>query len=140
MISTDWFWPAAALVGWTAIVWFWLYVQRIGEMRARRIDAQQLHNRKARVELLQQTSAADNFNNLLELPMLFYVAMLFATMFVAQDRALLVLAWAFVGLRVVHSLIHVTYNRVMHRFVAYALGALTLFTLWALLALRVASA
>jgi hypothetical protein len=140
MTDTAWFWPAAALIGWTVVVWFALYVQRIGEMRASRIDAQRLYNRRARVELLQKTSAADNFNNLLELPMLFYVAMGFATMFDVQDRWLLILAWSFVGLRVVHSLIHITYNRVMHRFAVYALGAVTLFASWALLVVRVAQA
>lgn len=138
MITTDLFWPCAALVTWTALVWVALYVQRIGEMRASRIDAQRLFNRKARVELLQRTSAADNFNNLLELPMLFYVAMGFATLLAVHDRWLSTLAWTFVGLRVLHSLIHITYNRVMHRFIVYALGALTLFALWALLMLRVA--
>jgi hypothetical protein len=39
-------------------------------------------------------------------------------------------AWGFVALRVVHSLIHVTYNRVLHRFVAWVLGAAWLFAMW----------
>lgn len=138
MFNTDWFWPVAVLVAWTAVVWVALYVQRIGEMRASRIDPQRLYNRKARVDLLKRTSAADNFNNLLELPMLFYVAMIFATLLIGHDRWLLLLAWSFVALRVVHSLVHITYNRVMHRFSVYALGAAVLFALWGVLIVRVA--
>jgi hypothetical protein len=46
----------------------------------------------------------------------------------------LALAWAFVALRALHSLIHVTYNRVVHRFAAYAASTLCVFALWGLLA------
>jgi hypothetical protein len=53
-----------------------------------------------------------------------------------QGSALFVqLAWAFVGTRAVHALIQWTYNRVVHRFAVYAIGALILWTMWGLLAL-----
>ena len=48
--------------------------------------------------------------------------------------AVLALAWAFVGLRVLHSWIHCTYNKVMHRFQAYLAGGVALWALWAVLA------
>lgn len=135
-----WFWPMAAMVALTALVWVALYVQRFGEMRRRRIDPQQLFDRRARVETLQHTSAADNFNNLLELPTLFHVAMLAAMALGVVDALLHDLAFAYVGLCAAHSFIHVTYNRVVHRFIAYALSTVVLFAIWIRLALLVAAA
>jgi hypothetical protein len=72
-----------------------------------------------------------NLMNLLELPVLFYVVCLVA--FMAQPAAalLLPLAWLYVMLRIVHSLIHITYNNVLHRFLAFALSNGVLIALWA---------
>jgi hypothetical protein len=67
---------------------------------------------------------------------LFYLALVVAAL-TAQVHALtLGLAWAFVVLRVVHSAIHCSYNKVMHRFYAYVAGGLVLFALWGWLGLR----
>ena len=46
------------------------------------------------------------------------------------------LAWIFVALRVLHSAIHCSYNKVMHRFYAYVAGGMVLFALWAWLGLQ----
>jgi hypothetical protein len=71
-----------------------------------------------------------NMMNLLELPVLFYVACL--TYFVTEriDNGALTLAWAYVGLRVAHSAIHLTYNRVRHRLVVFAVSNVVLIMLW----------
>lgn len=71
-----------------------------------------------------------NMMNLLELPVLFYVACL--TYFVTgrTDERVLLLAWAYVGLRIAHSAIHLTYNRVRHRLVAFAASNVVLIMLW----------
>ena len=71
-----------------------------------------------------------NMMNLLELPVLFYVACL--TYYVADcvNGTALVLAWAYVGLRLAHSAIHLTYNRVRHRLIAFAASNLALIMLW----------
>jgi len=45
-------------------------------------------------------------------------------------------AWIYVALRCVHSFIHLTYNRVIHRFVVYALSAVVLFVLWGTLGVQ----
>jgi hypothetical protein len=73
-----------------------------------------------------------NFMNLLELPMLFYVAGLMYYVAGRVDLAALVLAWSYVGLRAVHSTIHLSYNGVVHRLVAYALSNFVLLALWVL--------
>jgi len=71
-----------------------------------------------------------NMMNLLELPMLFYVACLIYLVIGRVDEYALALAWLYVALRIVHSAIHVTYNRVRHRLVAFALSNVVLVMFW----------
>jgi hypothetical protein len=84
---------------------------------------------------LRDTRASDNFRNLFELPVLFYAAALVAVQAGLVGTTTLLLAWAFVVLRVAHSVIQCSYNRVMHRFFVYAAGAASLWLLWATLAI-----
>ena len=126
-----------ALVALTFIVWLRLYVVRISEMRERRIDAQRLTSARAIGELLTRTQASDNLRNLFEMPVLFY-ALCLAVVSVGVATPFLVNgAWAYVVLRGVHSLIHCTYNRVMHRFLTYAGSSVLLAVLWAAFLARV---
>jgi hypothetical protein len=74
--------------------------------------------------------------NLLELPMLFYVASLMFFVAGKVDGAVLAVAWFYVALRVVHSVIHLTYNRVMHRLIPFALSNLVLLVYWAMFFVR----
>lgn len=71
-----------------------------------------------------------NMMNLLELPVLFYVACLAHVVLGQADARALALAWMYVVLRVAHSVIHLTYNRVQHRLVAYAASNVVLIMLW----------
>lgn len=70
------------------------------------------------------------FHNQLEMPILFYVVVLLALHQQAIDRVNIFLSWSYVGLRVIHALIHVTYNKILHRFFAYALSNFILLGLW----------
>jgi hypothetical protein len=81
------------------------------------------------------TRAADNFRNLFELPVLFYVAISIAHAADATNGLVLVFAWGFVLSRIAHSAIQCGYNRVMHRFFAYLAGGLFLWALWGALAI-----
>lgn len=71
-----------------------------------------------------------NYMNLLEVPVLFYVVCLIAYLSRSVDETLLVFAWLYVCLRVVHSAIHITYNNVFHRLVVFAASVLVLLALW----------
>ena len=71
-----------------------------------------------------------NYMNLLELPVLFYVACLSLYVTDKVDQTELTLAWVYVGLRVLHSLIHVSYNNVVHRLTAFALSNIVLSVIW----------
>ena len=71
-----------------------------------------------------------NMMNLLELPVLFYVACLTYFLIGHIGDLALALAWAYVGLRLVHSAIHLTYNHVRHRLSAFAASNVVLIMLW----------
>jgi len=71
-----------------------------------------------------------NFMNLLELPVLFYVAGLMYYVAGRVDQSALALAWAYVGLRTIHSIIHLSYNNVVHRLSAYAASNVVLAAFW----------
>jgi len=75
-----------------------------------------------------------NLMNLLEMPVLFYVACLSLYVTKRVDAPVVLLAWVYVGLRVVHSSIHLTYNRVRDRLIAYAASNVVLATIWIRLA------
>jgi hypothetical protein len=80
---------------------------------------------------------ANCFSNQFELPTLFFVLIGFILITRAGDVLLLVLAWVFVLSRLAHAYIHTTSNNVDRRFTAYALGALALFVMWVVFAVKI---
>jgi hypothetical protein len=127
--------PLLAMVALTLVVMLRMYLARVAEFKAKRIDPDTVKTRHTfREKITDSAHIADNFSNLFEMPVLFYVAMLLAINLLVSDALLVSLAWAYVGLRVVHSAIHTTYNRVMHRFYAFAASALVLLAIWIRLA------
>lgn len=132
--------PMLCLIGLTFFTLWLMYFTRIGHMRRNRISAQRLQDRNAAREALVPVAApSDHFNNLLELPPLFYCAVILIWLLNLTDDLYLIMAWLFVVLRLVHSLIHLSYNRVMHRFIAFSTGALVLTLLWLRLAWHILS-
>lgn len=127
--------PLLALVFLTFLVWIYMYVTRLNEIKRKSINPQDLDTRVHGQAILTDSPAqADNLKNLFELPILFYVAILLALVLMIQDQFLVQLAWGYVALRYMHSLVHCTYNRVMHRFTAYAASCLVLMLIWGRLA------
>ena len=122
--------PCAAMVGVTALVWIKLYADRLGEMRVRRIAPQAVATAREAAGQLQRTQAAENFRNLFEVPVLFYLICVALAVSGATTPGFVAASWAYVGLRALHSLIHVTYNRVVHRFLVYVASTLLLFGMW----------
>jgi len=123
-------WPAFALVALTFVVWLRMYHVRIREMRRLRIDPQSVATSAQASGRFVDTRASDNLRNLFELPVLFYALVSVALATGTTPDWLVTGAWCFVALRYVHSVIHCSYNRVMHRLAAFALGALVLTGLW----------
>jgi hypothetical protein len=76
---------------------------------------------------------ARNYHNLLELPVLFYVACLLAYTADLVSPSLVNLAWVFVALRAVHTVIHISYNRISHRMPVFVTSSLILMGFWLVL-------
>jgi hypothetical protein len=122
--------PVLALVGWTFVMWVWLYATRIPAMRAVRIDLEQVSRTGAKLELPPEVSrVADNYNHLHEQPTIFYALALAAQVANAVDGWSVALAWVYVGLRIVHSFVQATRNVIMVRFCVFAAASLVLLLL-----------
>jgi hypothetical protein len=126
-----------ALVLLTFAVAMRMFYSRITEMRRKRIHPQAAATAKGLNERLENVQAADNFRNLFELPVLFYALCASALALHQVSEGLVAGAWLFVALRVAHSFIHCTYNKVFHRLAAYATGLAVLIALWVSFLLRV---
>src|SRR3990170_1779921 len=126
--------PPTALAFLSGIVWVRLYVERIGELRARRIHPQQLASAKQVHETLQNVQASDNFRNLFEVPVLFYALCGFLAITQLTTLLLLACAWGYVVLRAAHSYVHLTNNKVIRRFQLYVASTGVLYLMWVLFA------
>lgn len=83
------------------------------------------------------TQISNAFHNQLELPVLFYVLVAFVIITRTADTVLLLMAWAFVALRLLHAWIHVTHNNVIRRFYVYIAGGVVLIAMWVVFAVRI---
>lgn len=123
--------PVFALIGWTFVMWVWMYATRIPAMQRLKIDPQEAA-RTGTLNLPTEVSrVADNYNHLHEQPTIFYALTIGAQLAGAMDATNIWLAWAYVGLRVVHSLVQATVNIVMIRFAIFTIGTLVLMALFA---------
>jgi hypothetical protein len=121
---------ALALVVLSVIVGAYLLFTRVQEMRAKRIHPQAASTSVKMAARLENVQAADNFRNLFEVPVLFYALVAMALALHHTPDWLVTGAWAYVALRVVHSAIHCTYNKVMHRLAAFLTSFVLLVVLW----------
>lgn len=125
--------PMVALMIWTMIVWAWMYATRIPAMQRAEIDAAKLvgtTGTSLRAELPDKVNwKADNYNHLHEQPTLFYAVALVLAYVGQGDGMNAFLGWIYVGLRVAHTLVQVTANRVVVRFVLFALSSIILISL-----------
>ena len=85
----------------------------------------------------QPTKVANSYHNQLQLPLLFYVAVLWAWITRTADVVFVVLEWLFVLLRLGHSYVHVTSNHVPTRFKVFAGGLLVVVIMWIYFAVKI---
>lgn len=123
--------PVLLLVCWTLIMWLWMYATRIPAMQKAKINPDDARHPGTYADRLPPNvrAAADNYNHLHEQPTIFYALMIFAGLTGGGDSLMLNLAYGYVGLRVLHSLIQVLSPKVMLRFLAFALGSIVLFVM-----------
>jgi hypothetical protein len=119
--------PMLALILWTCVMWFWMYATRIPAMRAAKVDVRKpLTRDDLKVLPAKVNWVADNYNHLHEQPTLFYALCTYTHLVGQDDTVNVALAWAYVGLRVVHSLVQATINFIPVRFYLFAAGSLCL--------------
>ena len=122
--------PVLVLILWTLVIWVWMYATRIPAMNKAGIKPNEAQA-KGSLDVLPQSvrQVADNYNHLMEQPTIFYALVFFTYLAGHETDTTVMMAWAYVALRIVHSLIQVTVNRVMWRFGVFALASLALFAL-----------
>ena len=123
----------AALLGLvvlTFLVGARLLYTRVQEMRQKRIHPQAAATSVQMAACLENVQAADNFRNLFEVPVLFYALVAVALATNHTPPWLVVGAWLYVALRVAHSFIHCTFNKVMHRLSVFLASFALLVGLW----------
>jgi hypothetical protein len=125
--------PVAALAAWSMVMWIWMYATRLPAMSKAKIDVANWTGGTGR-QLDDALPAevqwkAHNYNHLMEQPTVFYAVALALAIGGQGDGLNAQLAWAYVGLRIIHSLIQATFNKVTLRFAVFALASLALMAL-----------
>jgi hypothetical protein len=129
--------PMCVLAFWTGLVLLMTGFRRLRAIAAEQITAQAFRLGES-VEVPTHVAVVNrNVMNLLEMPVLFYVVSVALYVTRHIEPGLIVLAWIYVGLRLVHTVIHVTYNRVRHRFIVFASSNFVLLAMWIWFACRV---
>jgi hypothetical protein len=119
--------PVLALVAWSLVMWLWMYATRIPAMQKAKIDPQKAANEGTLGLKGPAQWPADNYNHLMEQPTIFYALAFYVYLSGAENTLNIALAWSYVGLRVVHSLVQATVNIIMLRFAIFALATFCLF-------------
>lgn len=135
MISAEILKPVVVLLAWTMVMWLWMYATRIPAIRRLPQTGEpgtDVGWTGAKLEELLPREVqwkAHNFNHLHEGPTVFYAVALVLAIIGQGDGLNATIAWIYVGLRVAHSIWQATINRVMVRFVLFALSSLALIAL-----------
>ena len=126
--------PVAVLALWTMVMWLWMYATRIPAMqKTPGLDVNGMVGSTGRslddILPARVQWVAHNYNHLHEAPTVFYAVALVLAILGAGNGLNADIAWAYVGLRIAHSLLQVLVNRVVVRFAIFALSSLCLIAL-----------
>lgn len=135
MIQADILKPLAVLAMWTMVMWVWMYATRIPAInklpKPTEPGADQGWTGAMLEALLPREVQwkAHNYNHLHEAPTVFYAVALALALIGGGDGMNAKIAWAYVGLRIVHSIFQATVNKVAPRFILFTLSSLCLIAL-----------
>lgn len=118
--------PVLALITWSLVMWIWMYATRIPAMQKAKIDPQEAVRTRTLALPGPAQWPADNYNHLMEQPTIFYALAFFVYLAGTESALNVALAWAYVGLRIIHSMIQATVNIVTMRFLVFSLATLCL--------------
>ena len=140
MTDTAIFWPMGVVALLTFLVLGQIPVRRFAAVRAGAITPDDFAaGESGRVDA-HVSIPNRSMMNLLELPMLFYVICLMAFVSHAVTPTMVWLAWGYAVLRIVHAIIHMTYNKVIHRLIPFALSNFVLMAMWAVFFIKLGRA
>ncbi|HSQ95121.1 MAG TPA: MAPEG family protein [Croceibacterium sp.] len=133
MIGMDILQSVVALAAWTMVMWLWMYATRIPAMSAAKVDPDSIvRDPEMKLDKLLPPEVqwkAHNYNHLHEAPTVFYAIAIVLAIIGQGDGFNARLGWAYVALRVIHSLVQATINKVVVRFVLFVLSSLVLIAL-----------
>ncbi|MGD8174548.1 MAPEG family protein [Marinimicrobium sp. ARAG 43.8] len=130
--------PMLTLMLWTLLVALYLLALRVRSVRRGEVSLGYFRlNSGPSAPSDRALAAARHYDNLFQVPVLFYLACV--TTLALGLNGPIALAWGFVVLRVIHGLIHLSYNNVRHRFAAFMAANLLLIAIWASIALQLGS-
>jgi len=123
--------PVVALVIWSMVMWTWLYATRIPAIVSMKLQMDP--EAPAGVQMAQLPARvrwkADNYNHLMEQPTLFYAVALSLAFLGEASEISIFAAWAYLGLRIIHSLIQASVNKIELRFAVFLLSNIPLIVL-----------
>ncbi|MEZ5954950.1 MAG: MAPEG family protein [Hyphomonas sp.] len=131
-INVEFLYPVLALVVWTLVMWLWMYATRIPAMQKAQINPDDArHPGSGYNDRIPPNirAVADNYNHLHEQPTVFYALVFFAALTGGGDNTATMIAWAYVGLRILHSFVQILSPKVTLRFGVFVLASLALFVL-----------
>lgn len=138
-IDVDFLKPVLALVLWTLVMWIWMYALRLPAFAKYKINPDDARHPGTYSDKLPAhvRSAADNYNHLHEQPTIFYALMFFMVLTGGDDNLAGLVAWVYVGLRILHSFVQVVVGKVALRFLVFVAATFCLFFLVIKEALRI---
>ena len=130
-LSLEFVGPTIALVSWSMVMWVWMYATRIPAMFAMNMKPDPNAPSGVQMSMLPPKVRwkADNYNHLMEQPTIFYAITLSLALLGCTESAAITLAWAYVALRVAHSLVQALTNKIEVRFIVFFLSNVPLFGL-----------
>ncbi len=130
MEPTDIFKPAIIQAGVMIAITFWLAWARIGSLVRGKVSRKDVAKNGWQGWI---KNAGDNYSNQFELPILFFVICIFFFLTGQVTQMVVYLAWAFVALRILHALVHLSVNIVLLRFLLFFIGGLVLTVMYIIL-------
>lgn len=119
--------PVLALICLTLLVWLWMYATRIPAMQKAGIQPQEGRHPGSLDKLPSSArQVADNYNHLMEQPTIFYALVFYIYLAGIVDPFFIWLAWVYVALRILHTLVQCTINVVVIRFSLFSLSTIAL--------------
>jgi hypothetical protein len=127
MDQADIFAPFVGTMLLTLVVWLYMYARRIPFVLSRKLSPQQMTRPELeRLSPPQVANPSDNLKNLFELPTIFYAVVLYLYATMQVDAYYVAAAWIFFAFRILHSVVHCSFNFVPLRFWLYVTSALAL--------------